>query len=219
MSFNNIKNVLSENEQFNTNLKRVNDMHKKTIRTITLLSFFSLYFFSILANAASFPRTEAEFSQLPPFCKARYSEGPSYKLWNKKLGRENFIHIHHLCSGLNGINASFNINKQHPGYARTLRSAISGIDYVLQRTDKSFVLYPGMLLKKGEALLLLNKPGEAITEIQEAISINPKYSPAYAKLSDIYKAQGDKVKAKKILEQGLKFNPKSKSLRRKLNKT
>lgn len=44
---------------------------------------------------------------------------------------------------------------------------------------------------------------EAIIAFTEAIKVDPKQAPAYVKLSEAYKGQGNMDQAKKILEDGL----------------
>jgi len=177
----------------------------------------ALSFLSSISYAGTFPETDIEFLQLPPFCSARMREKGTAKeqYWGKKIGRA-WVHIHHLCSGLNGINQARLMSPRIPQYRRTLRSALGGIDYVLERTDKNFALYPSMLLNKAEILLLSKQPEGAITLLTQAISIRPTYVSAYLKLSEIYKQQGNKNAAKEILTQGLKQRPQSKVLQKRL---
>lgn len=183
-----------------------------------ILLSMSLSFFT--PPVYSFPKTDLDYMQLPPFCKARAS-GPksaSWKYWEKQLGRKNFIHIHHLCSGMDYINKARMMSSRKKQFPRILTAASGGIDYVLDRTPQSFILYPLMIAQKAEIALLLKKPESAIVLLDRAIQANPRYSPAYAKLSDIYIQKGKKKKAQEVILQGLEQKPNSKLLQLKLKK-
>lgn len=168
------------------------------------------------SSRADFPNTELEFAQLPPYCKARFSGSHSsyFRLWDKKLGGKNFIHMHHYCSGLNGINKAYFLKEPFKG--RMLTSALGGIDYVLERAEKDFYLFPEMHLKKGEIYVLMKEHPKAISEFRIAIELNPKYIPPYYHLARLYNEIGNKEEAVKTLETGLDINPNSKLLRKTL---
>lgn len=167
---------------------------------------------------ADFPKTELEFAQLPSYCKAKASGSDSaiYKQWDKKMGHDMFDHMHHYCSGLNGLNKGYYLKE--PYKTRTLTGALGGIDYVLERANKNFYLLPEMHLKKGEIYQLLNENQKAIEEFNIAIKSHPKYSPPYYYLANLYMKNKNKDKAVSILNQGLEYNPNSKLLSKKLSK-
>lgn len=50
------------------------------------------------------------------------------------------------------------------------------------------------------------------------MKLKPGYASSYAALSDYYKKIGLKKRAKDILEEGLKYSPNSKKLKRRLEK-
>jgi len=168
--------------------------------------------------SATIPRSDQDFMLLPPFCSAKMRELGTEKsaYWHKKIGRDTYMHLHHLCNGLHGINILQTMSSRKTQYNRVIRSSLGGIDYVLDRTNQNIPLYPYMLLKKAEVLILAKQPGEAIKLLEQAISIRSNYTPAYIKLSGIYKQRGNKNAAKEILTQGLKQNPKSKVLQKRL---
>jgi len=186
---------------------------------ITALILILISFFVPTTYADTFPRTELDFLQLPPFCKARMSgqKNAFGDYWAIKIGPP-FEHIHHLCSGLHGLNLAKKMSPKKIQYRRILRSALGGIDYVIVRTDSNFFLYPYMLLNKAEILILSKKLEDATSLLRKALSIKQNYSLAYAKLSKIYILQGNKKKAKEVLLQGLKHKPDSKLLQIRLSK-
>jgi len=171
-------------------------------------------------SVPAFPKTDEEFARLPPYCRARMREdstSPIFKQWQSTLGPKNFIHIHHYCSALNYVNNAINITKKIERQ-RALSSAIGGFQYVQDKAEPTFFLHPEISVQKGKALLKLGRIGEAVAEFTAAIEFKRDYTPAYGALADLHIEQGDKEKAREILEQGLAASPRSKSLRRRLSK-
>lgn len=85
--------------------------------------------------------TDIEVAMLPPYCQARLrGDAQSKDAWNKRLGRENFVHLHHYCNGLNYISrARAEMDAQTRNFY--LQRAVAQFDYVLQRWAPSFPLY------------------------------------------------------------------------------
>ena len=81
-------------------------------RTFAIILFS---FISANSLASNWPKSEAEFALLPPYCKARMGPGKGLNVpesevakWKQVLG-PGFIHVHHFCAGLNTMN---NMNKK-----------------------------------------------------------------------------------------------------------
>jgi len=184
---------------------------------VALLTLF-ITFLPHTAFSNSYPKTEADFSKLPPYCKARMQQQKSanYQLWAKRLGGD-FIHVHHYCAGLHMLNKSWSTtnSKTREGI---LRGATGEISYTQKHSSPKFILQPEMSFKKGSILMLLNDLVAAHKEFRKGIQLNPKYSRNYSALSDLYKKQGNIEESRYILEQGLTHSPKSKALKRRLKK-
>lgn len=73
-----------------------------------------------------------ELESLPPFCNARLNGDESLqKLWSQKIGRDNFLHVHHFCFGLNlNRRALITFDKKQKRYY--LERAVANFDYVLK---------------------------------------------------------------------------------------
>ena len=168
---------------------------------------------------AAYPKTDADFALLPPYCKARYGKTNSADAenWKSRLGRLGWTHVHHYCSGLDHLNKA-NMASDKETRTKELRGAIAGFTYMQENAPRDFILQPEISTQKGRAYLRLNQDGAAVQEFYNAIKLNPKYIPAYNALSDYFNNNNKPEEAKKILELGLKENPKSKSLKRRLNK-
>jgi tetratricopeptide (TPR) repeat protein len=64
----------------------------------------------------------------------------------------------------------------------------------------------------------LGQVGEAVQHYQLAIKAKRNYTPAYARLSELYLKSNQVDEARKILESGLKAKPNSSALKRRLKK-
>jgi tetratricopeptide (TPR) repeat protein len=169
-------------------------------------------------HLAARPSTDADFALLPPYCKARYGKTTKADVanWKRKMGR-GWTYVHHYCSGLdylNKANMAFDEGKR----TLLLNDAVKQFSYVQEHTGSKFILQPEITTQKGRAYLKLGQDGAALQEFHNAIKLNPKYTPAYSELSDYYSDNNDPEQARKILEQGLRQKPKSKSLQRRLDK-
>ncbi|WJW74450.1 hypothetical protein QVG61_07950 [Thiohalobacter sp. IOR34] len=170
-----------------------------------------------MAVRAEFPKTEADFSLLPPYCKVKMRQprqSPEWRMWSRRLAG-GFNHIHHYCAALHSINLA-NRSKRAQRRKELLTSAYKDMVYVEEHAARNFVLRPEILVKKGKVLERLGKAGEAVTAYQQAIRLNTKYSPAYIALADYYKSVGKRDLALDIVEKGIEQAPRSKGLRRRL---
>ena len=86
-----------------------------------------------------------------------------------------------------------------------------------KNADPHFILFPNIYTTKAEALFALDRPGEAAAYLTKAIEKNKKFTKAYSMLADYYIKTGNKKSANEILQEGLKYSPKSKKLHKKLN--
>lgn len=135
--------------------------------------------------------------------------------WYDKLG-PTFHNMHHWCYGLMKTNRAILLSRTSQARQFYLNFSIVEYDYVIRSAPLDFVLLPEMLTKKAQNLILLEKGPIAVFELERAISLKSDYWPAYAYLSDYYKATGDKKKARAILEDGLSHVPDAPGLQRRL---
>ena len=167
---------------------------------------------------ADLPSTE-ELRLLPPYCTTKFTKGasrkdPEVRHWVSILG-ENYSHIHHYCKGLN---YAIRANAGGSNTSHYLKQSLNNYDYVLGHMTPGFVLLPELLVKRGKTLQRQNRNEAAIGDFLKAIKAKPDYTPAYAALSDAYKAMGNKAEARKALEDGLEHKPDSRSLNKRMEK-
>jgi len=98
-----------------------------------------------------------------------------------------------------------------------LATVIGQMQYVERHCHTGCVLYPELHTRLGWALGESGQVSEAIEQLQLAIKAKPKYTLAYARLSDLYVKIKQPGEARKILEAGLKARPGSRTLQRRLD--
>jgi tetratricopeptide (TPR) repeat protein len=127
-----------------------------------------------------------------------------------------FIHMHHYCLGLMASNRAMFLSNTQQERTHNLNVSILEFDYVIVRAPRGYPMLPEFLTKKGESLIRLDRAGEGIVEIKEAIRIKADYSLAYAAMSDYYKGTGELASAREWLEKGLSVTPNAQALLRRL---
>jgi tetratricopeptide (TPR) repeat protein len=153
--------------------------------------------------------TQADVAQLPIFCQAKIgalqNDLNEVKRWEQVFGVNNWLHMHHYCSGLawfNKARVAFGADK--PNRAFYLGESINNYMYVIRAWPQEFQLQPEANLGVGRAWQMSGQDRKAISFYMKAISLRPDFVQAYAALADLWMNLGDKVQAREVLEQGLK---------------
>ncbi|MCL4738375.1 MAG: hypothetical protein KJZ81_09210 [Burkholderiaceae bacterium] len=99
--------------------------------------------------------TDSELVLLPKACEARLKGNDEVRrAWQQQIGRENFLHLHHLCFGLNYNNrARLTFDKKRKLYF--LQRAVANFDYVLRHWPADSALRPEAEAGKREAEMML----------------------------------------------------------------
>ncbi len=180
---------------------------------------FLVFGFSVLWHG---PAVADEWRQntqlLPAYCKDRVKgiNSAEFGKWRGTLG-EVFEHTHHYCSGVYAeqkLRSTIDPQERK----RWLRTVQGEMAYVSRHCSTRCVFYPELHTRWGWALAVGGQPSEAISHFRLAIKAKPKYVPAYAKLSDVYLDINRPDEARKVLAEGLKAKPGSKTLTRRLKK-
>ncbi|MCS6945904.1 MAG: hypothetical protein RMK97_10925 [Sutterellaceae bacterium] len=135
--------------------------------------------------------------------------------WHALLG-PSYHHLHHYCYGLMKTNRARILARDQRTRQFYLSDAIREFDYVLRNATADFVLLPEIRTRKGENLIQLGRGPLGVAELQSVIAEHPSYFPAYGALSDYYVESGDLLKARAVLQEGLKHAPEAKALLRRL---
>ncbi len=158
---------------------------------------------------------------LPQYCKDRNlsAESPhNWKKWKKTFG-STFIHMHHYCQG---VFAEYKFKGAIDKVQKDnwLREVTHQMEYVSKScpAKNKCLLYPELHTRWAWALNKQGNIAQAIKHYQLAIQEKQDYIPAYTKLSKLYLKSDQAEEARKILELGLKANPNSRAIKRKLKK-
>jgi hypothetical protein len=106
--------------------------------------FFSVTSFVVEAKKPLPPPrpTAQELVLLPKACDARLNGDESVRArWEQQIGRQNFLHLHHYCFGLNYINRA-KITFDKPLKRYFLQAAGNNFDYVLTHWPADSPLRP-----------------------------------------------------------------------------
>ena len=155
-------------------------------------------------------------AMLPQYCKDRASNKLLFiQKWGKTFG-DATQHMHHYCGGIYAEQQAKS-SLSSGGRGKYLGEVIHQMGYVSKHCPASgCVLYPELHARWGWALGQKGQAGEAIKHYQLALQKNPKYTLAYAQLSDLYVDLNQPEEAKKILQSGLKVKPSSRMLQRRM---
>jgi len=165
-----------------------------------------------------------ELALLPRYClytqdfRARIPGGNNQaeiERLTRQMG-SSFNHMHHYCWGLMKTNRAMLLARTPQDRRFNLVSAVDEFNYVINNATSDFGLLPEIFTKRGENLLRLQRTGAGLVDLQHAIRLKADYWPAYAVISDHYKAAGELEKAREWLKKGLANAPTAKALSQRL---
>jgi tetratricopeptide (TPR) repeat protein len=131
----------------------------------------------------------------------------------KKIYGIGWIHMHHCCRGINLFFKAI-LESNYERKREYVTAAINDYNYVLKNTDEKFIARPEIFVRKGLALLSVNKDAEAVSCYIEATRLKPDYVPAYLSLTTYYYSKGEVQKARNIVVKGLEHVPDSEELKK-----
>jgi len=125
-------------------------------------------------------------------------------------------HLHHYCRGLSWMYEATKVGRDETARRGLYNNVVSEFDYVLDRSDDTFVLAPELHYRKGVALMALEHRMEAVESFTAALRIRPDYVPAYVALSQYFESAGDVSEAVRVLREGLARVPDAPQLQQRL---
>lgn len=143
---------------------------------------------------------------------------PSVRAKIMSLDRSGCGGYHHYCYALlwsNRANLDL-IQKEDSQIAGLLADALGDFGFVLNASKPGCALLPDIYTKIGEIQMQVDKPGEAEANFKKALEIAHGYPQAFMGLSDLFESQGQTDKSIAVLHEGLKVNPQSNALKKKL---
>jgi tetratricopeptide (TPR) repeat protein len=160
--------------------------------------------------------TEAELSGLPPFCavkmRAMRGDPEAPKIGESMIGSQ-FGNSHHYCFGLNYLNRYYRA-PYAPGAKSNLAIARGDLNYMVEHLHTDSSLAGESYLYLGIVNLLLKNDAEALLDLMQATSRNPRLVKAHLALADYYSEHKQQAKALEVVTKGLRQVPDSKPLKR-----
>lgn len=193
-------------------------------RAITAWLFAT--YLSASAKATSIERGSLEWALGPAWCQLEDDlawahpdtvQDATLRNQLKLMWNQGCAGNHHYCAAIYSLNKAF-FSEDKTAIEPFIGSAKGDFSYVINQSKSTCPLVYDGHVKFGEALLLIDQYSEAEKEFLKALRNNPQKSAAYIGLSNLYELQGYSEKAAAILAEGLRNNPKSASLRKKLDR-
>lgn len=217
--------------------------HKNKHMRLKLAAIFTVLFFAGTAlplHAAEEtrmirgePLLATDILSFPPVCKLivvdmpgvhqgagnrpLIEHAPLFERPGYEMGAHN-SHLHHYCWSLVHKNRYFRARgtTQRNYY---FQHFMGDIGYVLENTKKDGNNWPYfhiLLIEQGEMLLIREDYPGSLAKAEEALTHKPDAEKAHILKFDIYMAMGNKKKAIEAGREGLKMNPGSSRLRKRL---
>ena len=178
----------------------------------------------LTARADKPPTDDFQLSLLPRWCHLTQSNTIDREhLPLEELAKPNAYFksgcagILHYCWALTWSNLGYFAQPDAPSPPSFyFGQAIADYEYVLGHSGPNCIMLPDIYTKMGSLQAQMQKPREAEQLFDKALKINPRFAPTFVAMSDLYETRGDIDKARAALEAGLKANPQSSALKKKL---
>lgn len=182
-----------------------------------------LALFTMIGVSAAKPEdvTESEMKLIPRYCPdtmgfgygdAYYNTSPRAKYWVSLMG-PSFWAMHHYCWAEISMIRSRKARVSESQRRGMWESARSDYLYVRRHASKDFILLPEIYTKIGQVELLLDHPNKADEAFTRARELKPDYWPAYSHWAEFLIQNRHRAEALKVVREGLKNSPGSKTLR------
>lgn len=161
---------------------------------------------AVSARANSpFAWSDNDFALYPPYCSAKLNDRAKdlEQIWKKRLGPENFLHIHHFCFGLKALTMAYASFNDVPTRRSLANDAINNFNYILAHTQRDFFMRGDAMVNLGRGYMLQQEYGDARDMFEAALKFNPDMVDAWVALSDLYFQTGKKEDALRTLEEAI----------------
>ena len=160
--------------------------------------------------------SRAQLATLPEYCANSRLAGDYdansdiSRYWAARIGTAHNS-IHHYCQGQFLLRTAKALPFRSREQQGRLKTAIDEFDYVLERSNLAFrrgtPLWPEMLLRRGEAAVLLEDWALAAASYDEARIVKPDYWPAYLDWARQLDSLKLRQQARELIQQGLRIDP------------
>lgn len=129
-----------------------------------------------------------------------------------------FTAIHHYCEGMLNMREARRQPKGSQEQRNWLNRAVAEYNYLLEgaevRVLRDFPLWPEMLVRRGEAAILLGNWALATASYEQARLVKPDYWPAYLDWAETLADLKLQKQARDLILQGLHIDPSVEAMRK-----
>lgn len=162
------------------------------------------------------PMTEQEVKQLPGYCMVKYREqngDAGARSEGMALIGSQYSNVHHFCGGLNYLNRYYRyMGRRDAG--SYLAFAINEFNYMVEHMYPQSAIGAEIFLNRGLAYSLSKNDAKAISDLQQALKLDPKLVRAYITMADQYTKLKNRGKALEVVAEGLRYVPDNRALKR-----
>ncbi len=180
------------------------------MKSILFLVLIGLVWPSYLLALPNFERTPEEDAM----CKIYLREYDVSKIPNVR----DRGHMHHYCDCLRFTNRAHKFPRSDKRFTNNINEALDGCNYVIKKVSEQFYMLPDVYVARGKAHAAAKKDSLALQDFLKALQLNQGFEPAYIELIKYYRKAGDKKTALMYATEGLKHNPDSRPLKRRLER-
>lgn len=176
-------------------------MKAAVFQTILLLALLGGNAQDALADAPP-GMTKEEVALAAPWCRYTQTIGHDRRAYQRMLEMYGFgfSHMHHYCWAQVDAMRLYK-RKRGPDYA-SARRGIGNCNYVLNRTDPSFIFWKDTMVLKIRLTDLHVSRLQAIQHAQELVKGVPEFADGYTILADLLFKANRSADAHKVLAQG-----------------
>lgn len=151
--------------------------------------------------------TKEELALLPPWCAytqqswGSQTEPKAYAEYLRRYG-PGWAHMHHYCYGLVSVNRLQRLATPKGVQPSVINIAKSEINYVLERTEKSFPFRAEILLNLVRLQIREGSLGNAEATARALVSDWPAFADGHAVLAEVLLRAGRKSAAEEVLRAG-----------------
>lgn len=176
----------------------------------------------VMTGAAAQPTNvaDSEIALLPPYCADKeWGSRPANPVNQARRAAQlgpSWAGLHHYCWGLVSVRRATMGNLSPAMKRHLIETAVGDYQYTIRHSTPDFVLLPEILLRLGEAYVLLGDPASAISAFEASLAKKPDYWPARLAAADLLVKLRMREQALRTLRDGLALTPDQPNLRSRL---
>ncbi len=175
----------------------------------------------VMAGSGRTPLIDSEYQALPAYCtlsKQRLSGDKAASEMGFAQYGEQFRDVQHLCWGIGFLNRYYRYSNSvdlfgHPPESN-LNNAMAEFNYMVNNLSENSAFGMDIFLYRGILFAIRKQYAKAMIDFRKSLTYNPTNVKTYNAMASIYENQNQKSEALKVITEGLRYIPDSKSLKR-----